>query len=116
MTISERQVGTVTILDISGGLKLEDGATELGAAVRRLLDQGRTALLLNVAGVPFVDSAGLGALVQGYVSASRAPGALKLLNTPRRLRELLVITKLAGVLPSFDDEREAIASFTGRPA
>jgi anti-sigma B factor antagonist len=111
MTLSERQVGAVTILDVIGGLKVEDGATELGAAVRRLLGQGRTKLLLNVAGVAFVDSAGLGALVQAYVSATREAGTVKLVNTPKRLQDLLVITKLSKVLPMFDDENAAVASF-----
>ena len=111
MTLSERQVGAVTILSLAGGLKVEDGAAELGAAVHRLLGQGRTQLLLNVAGVAFVDSAGLGALVQAYVSATRKAGTVKLVNTPKRLQDLLVITKLSKVLQTFDDESAAAASF-----
>ena len=110
MTVSERRVGGVTILDLAGGLKMRDGATELGALVRRLIDQGRTRIILNVAGVEFVDSAGLGALVQAYVSATGASGAVRLLNTPKRLNDLLVITKLAKVLETSNDEAEAVAS------
>lgn len=111
MILTERRIGAVTILDVNGALKAEDGATDLGAAVRRILQQGRTQILLNVAAVPFVDSAGLGALVQAHVSVSRAPGALRLLNTAKRLRDLIAITKLTGVLQSFDDEGAALASF-----
>lgn len=111
MSLSEREVGAVTIVDVSGALKVEDGATELGAAVRRLLGQGRRQLLLNVAGVGFVDSAGLGALVQAYVSATRQAGVVRLVNTPKRLQDLLVITKLSKVLQTFDDENAALASF-----
>jgi anti-sigma B factor antagonist len=111
MTLSERQAGPVTILDITGGLKLGDGVAELGTAVRRLLQEGRTRLILNVGEVAFVDSAGLGAIVQAYTTTIKQAGALKLLHTPKRLRELLVITKLANVLESFDDEVKAIASF-----
>ncbi len=111
MTISERQAGAVTVLDIEGGLKMEDGAPQLTAAIRRLLQEGKTRVVLNVGGVPFVDSAGLGALVQAHVSVSRASGALKLAATPRRLRDLIAITKLSGVLQSFDDENAALASF-----
>jgi anti-sigma B factor antagonist len=110
MTVSERRVGGVTILDIAGGLKLGDGAAELNALIRRLIEQGRTRIILNVAGVEFVDSAGLGALVQAHVSATAVSGVVRLLNTPKRLNDLLVITKLARVLHSSDNEAEAVAS------
>jgi anti-anti-sigma factor len=113
MTITERQAGAATILDIDGALKLEDGAPQLAEAVRGLLAQARTRIVLNVANVPLVDSGGLGALVQAHVSATRASGAVKLLNPTRRLRELIHITKLTSVLPSFDDEAAALASFGG---
>jgi anti-sigma B factor antagonist len=111
MTITERQAGTVTILDVDGQLKMEEGAPQLAEAIRRLLAQGRTKIVLNVANVPFVDSSGLGALVQAHVSVTRVSGALRLSGTPRRLRELIAITKLTPVLPSFDDEAAALANF-----
>ena len=111
MTLTERQVGAVTVLDVSGGLKLEDGATELADAVRRLLQHGRRQILLNAAGMSTVDSAGLGALVQAHVSVSRASGALRLVNTPKRLRDIIAITKLSSVLKSYDDEHAALQSF-----
>ena len=112
MTITERQAGAATVLDIEGALKIEEGAPQLTESVRKLLAEGRTRIVLNVANVPFVDSGGLGALVQAHVSASRASAALRLLNPPRRLRELIAITKLTAVLPSFDDEAAAVASFS----
>ena len=111
MTVSERSVGSVIVLDVTGGLKLEDGAGQLRDKVRSVLQQGHTRLLVNLAGVPYIDSAGLGELVQAYTTASRQGGALKLLNATKRLRDLLVITKLVTVYELLDDEAAAIASF-----
>jgi anti-sigma B factor antagonist len=111
LTISERSVAGVTVLTLKGDLKSDSGAKEFTDRVRALLGQERTALLADVSGVGFVDSAGLGAIVQGYATAKRQGGAMKLLNPPKRLRDLLVITKLATVLPMFEDEPTAISSF-----
>ena len=112
MTVSERSVGSIIVLDVTGGLKLDDGAGLLREKVRSLLQQGHTRLLVNLAGVPYIDSAGLGELVQAFTTASRQGGALKLLKATKRLRDLLVITKLAAVFELFDDEAAAIASFS----
>jgi len=111
MTFSERTVGGVTVLTIQGDLKADSGAKEFTDRVRALLGQERTHLLAEVSGVGFVDSAGLGAIVQAYATAKRQGGALKLLSPAKRLRDLLVITKLATVLPMFEDEPTAIKSF-----
>jgi anti-sigma B factor antagonist len=111
MTVSERTSGPVTILDLVGDVKLDEGAGQLREKVRSLLGQGKSKLVVNLAGVPYVDSAGLGELVQAYAVAGRSGGALKLVNATKRLRDLLVITKLATVFEMFDDEAAAIASF-----
>src|SRR6478672_7628785 len=111
VTFSERAVGGVTVLTVTGDLKSDSGVKEFTDRVRGLLGQERAQLVADVAGVGFVDSAGLGAIVQAYATAKRQGGALKLLNPPKRLRDLLVITKLATVLPMFEDEASAIASF-----
>jgi anti-sigma B factor antagonist len=111
MTVSERPVGSVTILDVVGDVKLDEGAGQLRDKVRSLLQQGRTKLLVNLAGVPYIDSAGLGELVQAYAVAGRSGGALKLVSATKRLRDLLVITKLATVFEMFDDESVALNSF-----
>jgi len=115
MTVSERSVGSVTVLDVSGGVKLDAGASQLRDKVRSLLQQGRTRLLVNLAAVPSIDSAGLGELVQAYATASRQGGSLKLLNATKRLRDLLVITKLTTVFELFDNEAAALASFKEYP-
>lgn len=111
MTVSERPVGDVTILDVTGNITLTDGAQQLSDKVRSLLQQGQTQLLVNLGAVSYMDSAGLGELVQSYATVTKQGGSLKLLNVTKRLRDLLVITKLATIFESFDGESDALASY-----
>ena len=80
MTLSERSVGSVTVLDVVGDVKLDEGAGQLRDKVRSLLQQGKTSLLVNLGAVPYIDSAGLGELVQAYAVAKKQGGALKLVE------------------------------------
>src|SRR5262249_22458136 len=111
MTVSERGVGNVTILDISGNVTLNDGSEQLRDKVRSVLQQGQKYLLVNLSKVSYMDSAGLGELVQAYSTVAKQGGKWKLVSPTKRLQDLLVITKLATVFDSFDDEPTAIASF-----
>jgi anti-sigma B factor antagonist len=111
MIISERAVGEITVLDAQGKLIMGAGAELLRDKVRSLLQQGRKQFLVNLGGVPYMDSSGLGELVQCYATVTRQGGSLKLLNATSRLRDLLVITKLATVFDCFDLEATALASF-----
>jgi anti-sigma B factor antagonist len=111
MTVSERGVGNVTILDISGNVTLNDGSEQLRDKVRSVLQQGQKYLLVNLSKVSYMDSAGLGELVQAYSTVAKQGGRLKLVSPTKRLQDLLVITKLATVFDSFNDEPTAIASF-----
>ena len=112
MTIAERAVGDVRILDVSGPIVVgAEGAERLADKVRSLLQQGYTRLIVNLAGVPYIDSTGLGVMVHAYATVSRQGGSLKLLHSTRKLHDLLVITKLATVFESFDDETAAARSF-----
>ena len=111
MTISERSVGGVTILDIDGQLTIGAASGHLRDKVRSVLQQGQKRLVLNLAGVHYVDSGGLGEMVQAYATTKTQGGALKLVNTTKRLHDLLVITKLSTVFDTFDTEAAAIASF-----
>jgi anti-sigma B factor antagonist len=113
MQISERRVGDVVIVDLSGKITLgEGGDVALKDKVRSLVQQGHRKLLLNLGDVAYVDSAGLGEIVQSFATVNKDGGALKLLNVTRRIKDLLSITKLLTVFETFDSEAEAITSFS----
>ena len=112
MHIEERNAGDITIVTIAGDITLNKGGDVLlKDKVQSLLQQGRKRLVLDLGGVSYVDSAGLGQLVQIYATTKSNGGALKLLNVTRRLNDLLVVTKLSTVFDTFDTEAEAIGSF-----
>lgn len=115
MDISQRSVQGVCVLDINGPITLgADGSERLGDRVRSLLQAGERQLLLNVGGVAYVDSAGLGELVNAFTTVKRQGGVLKLVGVTKKLQDLLVITKLAGVFPTFDNEDAALQSFIAK--
>jgi anti-sigma B factor antagonist len=112
MQISERAVGGVVIVEVSGKVTLgEGGDTILKDKIGSLVQQGHTKLLLNLGDVPYVDSAGLGEIVQAYATVKKNGGALKLLNATKRIKDLLSITKLLTVFECHDNEAEAVKSF-----
>lgn len=112
MVIEERVVGDVTILDLKGKMTLGEGDELLKDKINSMVHQGNKRLLLNLEGVPYIDSAGLGEIVRTYTTVSRQGGNLKLLNLTKRIQDLLAITKLLTVFETFDNEPEAVKSFT----
>ena len=112
MEIAERTVSEVTVLDLKGKMTLGEGDELLKDKINSLLSQGKKKLVLNLEGVPYIDSAGLGEIVRTYTTVSRQGGSLKLLNLTKRIEDLLSITKLLTVFETFDTEPEAIQSFT----
>ncbi len=111
LTIKERQAGDVTILDLSGKITIGEGSVQLREAVRKLLDDGKKKILLNLGDVSYVDSSGIGELVSSYTTTNNQGGQLKLLNLTKKIQDLLMITKLLTVFHTFDNEQEAVASF-----
>jgi anti-sigma B factor antagonist len=111
MQIEERIVGDVTILDLKGKMTLGEGDELLKDKINSLIHQGQKKLLLNLEGVPYIDSAGLGEIVRTYTTVSRQGGSLKLVNLTKRITDLLSITKLLTVFETFESEKEAVASF-----
>jgi anti-sigma B factor antagonist len=111
LEVKERQAGDVTILDMKGAVRIGEGSIELRDAIRRLAGEGKKKVLLNLAGVSYVDSSGIGELIANYTTISRQGGQLKLLNLTDRIQNLLVITKLLTVFDAFDNEAEALKSF-----
>jgi anti-sigma B factor antagonist len=111
LEVNQRQAGDVTILDMSGAVRIGEGAIALRDAIRGLADSGKKKILLNLAGVNYVDSSGIGELIANYTTVSRQGGQLKLLNLTDRIQNLLVITKLLTVFDAYEDEGEALKSF-----
>ena len=111
LDVKERQAGDVTILDLSGEVRIGEGAVSLRDSIRKLADQGKTKVLLNLAGVKYMDSTGVGELIANYTTVKRQGGQLKLLNLTDKIQNLLVITKLLTVFDSYDNEAEALKSF-----
>jgi anti-sigma B factor antagonist len=111
MQIEERVVGDVTILDLKGKITLGEGDEALKDKINSLTLQNRKQILLNLEGVPYIDSAGLGEVVRTYTTVSRQGGQLKLVNLTKRIEDLLSITKLLTVFETFESEAEALKSF-----
>ena len=111
ITISERQAGDVTILDLDGKVTIGEGSVALRNAIRRLLGDGKNKILMNLAGVSYIDSSGIGELVSSYTAINKEGGQLKLLNLTQKLQDLLTITKLLTVFDVYDNEAEALNSF-----
>ena len=111
MEIEERASGEITILDLKGKLTIGDGDELLKDKINSLIHQDRKKLILNLEGVPYVDSAGLGEIVRTYTTISRQGGTLKLLNLTKRITDLLMITKLLTVFDTYDSEQEALNSY-----
>ncbi len=111
MQIEERVVDNVTILDLKGKITLGEGDEALKDKINAIVAQGRKHILLNLGGVPYIDSAGLGEVVRTYTTVSRQGGQLKLVNLTKRITDLLSITKLLTVFETFDSESEALQSF-----
>jgi anti-sigma B factor antagonist len=111
MQIEERVVDDVTILDLKGKMTLGEGDELLKDKINSLLGSNKKKLLLNLEGVPYIDSAGLGEIVRTYTTVSRQGGKLKLVNLTKRITDLLSITKLLTVFETFESVPEAVKSF-----
>jgi anti-anti-sigma factor len=111
MEITVRSSGAVTIIDLSGNLTIGRSEEALREAVKRLIVEERQQILLNLADVPMIDSSGIGAIIKSFTSLQEVNGRLKVLRPSRMARQLLTITGLMSVLESYEDERQAIASF-----
>ena len=112
MQISERNNGAVIVLDLKGKITLGEGDELLKDKVNSLVNQGHKKIVLNLADVPYIDSAGLGEIVRTYTTVSRQGGSLKLLNLTKRITDLLSITKLLTVFETYDNEADAVRSFS----
>ena len=111
MTITERRLDDVVILDLAGRITIGEGAIILRERIQKMLNAGEKKFLLSLADVDYIDSSGLGELVSSFTRVRNQEGELKLLELTRRVRDLMQITKLLTVFDVYDDEAAAIKSF-----
>ena len=112
MSVSVRQRDNVTILELKGKVTIGVGDVELRQAVHDAIDAGSKDMLMGLSGVSTMDSSGIGELVAAYTTVTNRGGRLKLLNLPKKIQDILQITQLYTVFDVFDDEDEAVASFS----
>ena len=112
MKVSTREVDEVTIVDLSGQIKLGEGTTALRDTVKQLANKGRKKILLNLGEINYIDSSGIGELISAFTSVRKQGGDLMLLHLTKKVQDLLQITKLYTVFQVMDDEAAAIAAFS----
>ena len=109
-SVKIREAGAVTLLDVSGRLtSFETGA--LRDSISRLLKQGRKDIVLNLSGLQYLDSSGIGELARAYVTVVKQSGQMKVIGLSSKIEEVLKITQLYQVFPEFPDEEAALKSF-----
>lgn len=111
--INERRAGEVTILDLKGRLRVGGTTVALHRAIRSLIEEGKTLILLNLSGVTYIDSCGLGELIAGHVTVQKSGGEIKLLQLTESLREMMTVTKLLDIFDVYEREEDALPSFAG---
>lgn len=111
LDINERQAGDVTVLDMTGAIRMGEGSGVLRSAIRNLVSGGKKKILLNLGGVRYIDSSGIGELIANYTTISKDGGQMKLLNLTDKVQDLLVITKLLTVFDVYEEEGKALSDF-----
>src|SRR5262245_17162416 len=111
MKVEARRNGEVEILDLNGKLTLGEPTAALRDAIRNLISQGHKLILLNLAKIAYIDSAGIGELVSSFAAVEKQGGALKLVNLEKRVHGILQMTKILTVFEVFENEQAAVASF-----
>src|ERR1700719_2115023 len=109
--LNTRQVGDVTVIDVSGRITLGEGSSVIRDEMHALVGKGNKKILLNLGDVTYIDSSGIGELVSAFTAVRRENGELKLLNLTKKVHDLLQITKLYTVFDIKDDEATAIKAF-----
>ncbi|MCB1018733.1 MAG: STAS domain-containing protein [Acidobacteria bacterium] len=113
LTVGVREVDGVTIVDLGGRITLGDTSSgKLRDTIREILARGAKKIVLNLGDVSYIDSSGLGELVSSYTTAANQGGKVKLLNLQKKVQDLLQITKLYTVFDTFENEADAVLSFS----
>ena len=111
-----RESGNVAIVDLSGRITLGEGSGTVRNTIKDLIEKGKKDILLNLAEVSYIDSAGLGELIGSYASVTNLGGRIKLLNLQKRVQDLLQVTKLHTIFETYTEEAAAVNSFTPKSA
>ena len=111
LTISTHILGDVAVLSMAGRLVLEDTESPLRTEIDQLIRDGRVKLVLDLAAVTYIDSAGLGLMVAKFVSLRSRGGDLRLVHPTPRSKRLMTITSLATVFETYATEDAAVRSF-----
>ncbi len=111
LTVKTREKDGAVIVDLDGRLTLGEATGMLREAIRDLVAQNKTNIVLNFKNLEYMDSAGLGELVSAYTSAKNAGGKVKMVNMGGRALDLLQVTKLMTLFELYDDEEAAVKSF-----
>ena len=111
MKITARTIGDIRILDCNGRITLDEGTLFLRNTLHDALQSGANKIVLNLAHIKFIDSSGIGELVNAQNSVIHEGGQLKLLNLTKKISDPLVIAKLLTEFKTFNDEKSALASF-----
>jgi len=112
LNVSIRKSGDVTVLELRGRSTINGGESELlSAYLKELAASGTRNLLLNLTNLTQVDSSGVAVIVTAYVKLKGQGGDLKLLRPCGRVLEVLKVLHLLEIIPGFENESEAVASF-----
>ena len=111
LNVKVQETNVATVVALTGRLTIGEGSTELREALHKLVAEGKRKIVLNLAGLSSIDSAGIGLLVSSYASMNKAGGQMKLSNLSSKVKDVLLITKLLTVFPVYDDELAALDSF-----
>ena len=111
MKTNVRQIGHVSVVDVSGKITIGEGDVVLREKINELLDSDKKHILLNLEKVSYMDSAGIGELVACYKRAKEKDGTVKLLNPSGKVYDLLQLTKLEEVFETYREESEALVSY-----
>ncbi len=115
LTIVERQIDDVTVLALTGQILLDDGDLVFGRRIRDLVDRGCVKIVVDLSGVTYIDSSGVGMLVGKLKSVRERGGDIRLLHVTTRGQRLFGMLKILTVFETFEDEAQALRSFSARP-
>jgi len=111
LKIKQEMKGEILVLTLSGKVIGGPELVEVKDTFQKAVDQDKRKILLDLGKVTWMDSSGLGVIVSGHTTLSRAEGALKILNATKKIHELFIITKLITIFETYTDEQEALNSF-----